>query len=123
MRKILLVFLALSGIAWGAPLVDGVATPEAHEAVKTLTERGIVRGYPNSLYKGDRPMSRYELTQLLDQLNRYMETGESKSASTQEIRALTSSAKALQKQLDEQGGRADMSEQQIRDLESRAEDR
>lgn len=123
MRKTLLIFLALSGSALAAPLVDGVATPEAHEAVKTLTERGIVKGYPDSLYKGDRPMTRYELTQLLDKLNRYMETGESKSASHQDIRALNNSARALQKQLDELGGRADMSEEQIRDLDARNENR
>lgn len=45
----------------------------AADSVKTLAESGILRGYPDGTYKGDRPVTRYELAVALDGMIRFMQ--------------------------------------------------
>jgi len=66
MRKVLSFVLVLSlvlgsfGMAFAAPLSD-IAGEKSEEAVKVLTELGVVSGYPDGTYKPDQVVTRAEM--------------------------------------------------------------
>ena len=65
MRRLfsILCCLLLCWCAWAAPLPTG--NPQAQDAVALLREWGLVDGYPDQSFKGDRAVSRYEAAMLL----------------------------------------------------------
>jgi hypothetical protein len=62
-------------------LSDIRPTDWAYSAIQTLRERyGVMQGYPDGTFQGDRPLNRYEfavvLNQILDKIKEQLETGE-----------------------------------------------
>lgn len=65
----LLLIMSIPGAALSAddsaqpetPFTDIPAGHWAMDAVKELTDKGIVQGYPGSEFKGNQPITRYEL--------------------------------------------------------------
>lgn len=79
MKKLLT--LMVFGLAFGIAQMSSAATlvdvPQGHwaaDAVQKLTDAGLIQGYPDSTFKGDRPMTRYEyaliVSRLLDLIDR-----------------------------------------------------
>jgi len=45
----------------------------AADSVQKLADKGIVKGYPDNTYKGDKPVTRYELAATLQRMIEYIE--------------------------------------------------
>ena len=73
MRKLLLSLLAClvlgSSVAWAGTAYDDVSTDHwAYNALDYLTHRGVLEGYPDGFFKGDRTLTRYEFAQAIARL-------------------------------------------------------
>src|SRR5271170_404062 len=55
---------ASSDVAQAGPLSDVPLNSWAYDAVDQLAKDGIIKGYPDGTYKGNRPMTRYEVAVL-----------------------------------------------------------
>jgi hypothetical protein len=68
----LVAALALPALTWAAVTDDVPFDHWAYDAVQTLVDKGIIVGYPDGLFRGDRAMTRYEfamaIARLLDNL-------------------------------------------------------
>lgn len=104
MRKIL-IFLLLIGLpATAAPLFPDV--PDQHwvqDAVAKLAARGLVEGYPDGTFKGDRATSRWELAMMVARLLQKMEGRHSTFATRAELQEIGKLAEALREELDALG--------------------
>ena len=60
------------------PFRDVPANHWAYQAVQQLSADGLVQGYPNGTFRGDRPLTRYEMAVII---NRAVNAVESKMAS------------------------------------------
>ena len=57
------------GAAWAASAYDDVPTDHwAYNALDYLTQRGVLEGYPDGFFKGDRTLTRYEFAQAIARL-------------------------------------------------------
>lgn len=73
MRKFLAMLLAaallFTGIAWADGAYDDVSTDHwAYGALDYLTSHGVIEGYPDGFFKGDRTLTRYEFAQAIARL-------------------------------------------------------
>ncbi|OUC15652.1 MAG: hypothetical protein B0A82_05645 [Alkalinema sp. CACIAM 70d] len=80
-----LVDPALSQLPLVSELSDIQPSDWAYKAVKTLVERyGIVVGYPDGTFRGNRPINRYEfaaiLSQLRDRIEQFIEESQNEGA-------------------------------------------
>jgi len=70
MKKILylaafIMFLLCNLPAFADPFSDVPSGHWSYDAVQILEEKGLVEGYPDGLFKGDRPMTRYEMAMVV----------------------------------------------------------
>lgn len=66
MKKHFVIGFGLAGLAAHAVAQSDVPQGHwAHEAVEALTKSGILTGYPDGAFRGDRAVTRYELAQVL----------------------------------------------------------
>jgi len=79
MRK--LFVLAVFGLAFGiaqmasaAALVDVPSGHWAEDAVQRLVDSGLIEGYPDGTFKGDRPMTRYEYAMVVDRMMKKLDS-------------------------------------------------
>lgn len=73
MRLLIAALLACmvlgGGVAWAASAYDDVPRDHwAYNALDYLTERGVLEGYPDGFFKGDRTLTRYEFAQAIARL-------------------------------------------------------
>ena len=81
MKKILAI-AAVAALSAGVsayaanPFSDVTPNDWAYQAVESLSEQGVVEGYPDGTFKGERNITRYEMAQIIarmlakeDQLN------------------------------------------------------
>lgn len=72
MKKVLILtaFLLTFAVsyAYSVTLVDVPSGHWAEDAVKKLVDAGLIEGYPDGTYKGDRPMTRYEYAMVVARL-------------------------------------------------------
>jgi len=76
MKKILVAFvlvLALAIPALANPFVDVPLNHWAYDAVQTLAAKGVVIGYPDGTFGGNRALTRYEFAQAIARALAYME--------------------------------------------------
>lgn len=62
MKRILSLFIAfllLSSVTYANPFSDVPKSHWAYEAVNKLSEKGLISGYPDGSFKGEKPVSRY----------------------------------------------------------------
>lgn len=71
-------------------LYDDVPTNHwAYESVKSLTEKGLLQGFPNGTFKGDKPMTRYNFAVVIDRmLKRYNELSENGGINSKDMKSL-----------------------------------
>lgn len=54
--------------AFGQPFADTPANHWAYEAFTQLAAKGLIQGYPDGTFKGDRTMTRYEMAMVVARL-------------------------------------------------------
>lgn len=60
--------VSLLGAGGAAGFRDVPSDLAAAHAVRTLAEAGIVTGYPDGTFRGERPITRYEMALMLDRM-------------------------------------------------------
>ncbi|MCA9796328.1 MAG: S-layer homology domain-containing protein, partial [Candidatus Eremiobacteraeota bacterium] len=114
-----LVFL-LGQVSLAAPLFPDV--PDAHwarDAVSALAAKGLVEGYPDGTFKGDRAASRWEVAMIVARLLAKMEQAHATFATKAELEELRKLADALREELDALGVRVTNLEEQTERLDKR----
>ena len=110
-------------VAQANPLMDVPLTSWAYDAVNQLAKDGIIKGYPDGTFKGNRPMTRYEAAVLayraVDMLEAQITAGKAveradmdaanklMAAFGNELKAVERHIDALQKQTDALGTKVD----------------
>ena len=118
MKRVLLLGLLLSVPSWSAPLVDINHSTQARDATATLQARGLLQGYPDNTTKGDRAMSRYEVSKILDRLDQLLQSQETGLAPKSDVKTVKESVQTLMRSLDELGGRVSQDERETEVLDN-----
>ena len=84
-----------------------------------LAAKGLVEGYPDGTFKGDRSASRWETAMVVARLLAKMEQGHATFASQAELREIHKLAEALREELDALGVRVDNLEESVGRLDRR----
>lgn len=116
----LLLLLAVAFPAWAAPVLPDV--PEAHwarDAVASLVARGLIEGYPDGTWKGDRAASRWEMALLLARLLARAEQDHATFATLRDREEIRKLATALGEELEALGVRTTALEQSAARLDRR----
>lgn len=119
-KRSLVGALLLSGLAGAAPLFPDV--PDNHwagDAVAALAAKGLVEGYPDGTFKGDRSASRWEVAMIVARLLARMEQEHATFASKAELDELRKLVNALREELDALGVRVDNLEENVASLDKR----
>lgn len=109
--------------ATAAPLFPDV--PEGHwarDAVAALAARGLVEGYPDGTFKGDRSATRWELALMVARLLARLEAEQATLATRTELAEVSKLAVALREELDALGVRLATLEEQAGRLEQRVQE-
>lgn len=117
---VLTLCFTLSWPAYAAPLFPDV--PENHwakDAVAALAAKGLVEGYPDGTFKGDRSASRWETAMIVARLLAKMEQEHATFATKAELDELRKLVNALREELDALGVRVDNLEEQVGLLDQR----
>lgn len=120
MRGVIFILLALALVcpSWGAPLNEP-GDRQAVEAVKLLQEWGLIEGYPDGSFRGERAMSRYEVAILIARALARLETQHAELASRSELAELHRLAEAFRSELEALGVRVDNLEESVARLDKR----
>lgn len=114
------VAATLSAPALAAPLFPDV--PDNHwatDAVKTLAAKGIIEGYPDGTFKGDRASTRWELAMIIARLLAKMEQSHATFATKAELDEVQRLTDALRQELDSLGVRVNKLEEHVAKLDER----
>jgi len=117
---VLTLSLMLSWPAFAAPLFPDV--PESHwakDAVAALAAKGLVEGYPDGTFKGDRSASRWETAMIVARLLAKMEQEHATFATKAELDELRKLVNALREELDALGVRVDNLEENVDRIDKR----
>ena len=112
--------LGVAAPAFAAPLFPDV--PENHwarDAVATLAAKGIVEGYPDGTFKGDRNATRWEVAMIVARLLGQMEQEHATFATKAELAELQKLVDALRSELDALGARVGTLEDKVENLDLR----
>ncbi|HEX4835844.1 MAG TPA: S-layer homology domain-containing protein, partial [bacterium] len=63
-----LAFILVAPAAFAQPFADVPTNHWAYDAIAELAAKGIVEGYPDGTFKGDRAMTRYEMAMVVARL-------------------------------------------------------
>jgi S-layer family protein len=120
---ILFYIFFLTGLLQAAPLFPDVPDPHwAGDAVAALAAAGLVEGYPDGTFKGDRAVSRWELAQIVARLLSRMENEESSFAHRAELEQVQALARELRPELEALSVRVDVLETNTKLLDQRVEE-
>ncbi|MEW6278896.1 MAG: S-layer homology domain-containing protein [Candidatus Eremiobacterota bacterium] len=116
----LLVWSWLGGVAWAAPLFQDLPPDRwAVDAVRSLAERGLLEGFPDGTFKGDRAASRYEVAMLVARLLARMERAHGQFATRAELDQIGKLAEAYREELEALGVRVERLEHHAERLDAR----
>jgi len=106
------VLLAFSAPAFAAinPFMDVPMNSWAYDAVAQLASKGILSGYPDGLYKGRQPMTRYEAASMVARALAYVDMTK---ASKQDVDMLKRLVVEFKDELDALGVRVDALERDM----------
>jgi len=119
--------LMLTVAAWAASAYDDVPTDHwAYNALDYLTERGVLEGYPDGFFKGDRTLTRYEFAQAIARLLDTIQTGnwdEQIKIMAETLRAEFSDQLAeISRQVNELGTKVQDLDTKVGDLQGQVDD-
>ncbi|MCE7874048.1 S-layer homology domain-containing protein [bacterium CPR1] len=83
---------------------EEAAPPWAQEAVKTLRAQGIMRGYLDGSLHGSQAITRYELVELLDRVERQDQGLHDQAVSRESLQELEQVVNRTRQSMDELGG-------------------
>ncbi|MGE0490420.1 MAG: S-layer homology domain-containing protein [Vulcanimicrobiota bacterium] len=116
--SVLLFAMALP--AMSAPLFPDV--PDNHwakDAVAALAAKGLVEGYPDGTFKGDRAATRWEVAMIVARLLAKMEQAHATFATKAELEELRKLVNALREELDALGVRVTNLEEKVSRIDKR----
>lgn len=119
-RKIVAWLCLLTFSVQAAPLFPDV--PDAHwakDAVAALAAKGLVEGYPDGTFKGDRAASRWEVAMIVARLLAKMEQAHATFATKAELEEIRKLTNALREELDALGVRVTNLEENVSRLDKR----
>jgi hypothetical protein len=119
-RKLLAGVLLMTGLASAAPLFPDLPDDHwARDAVASLAAKGLLEGYPDGTFKGDRSASRWETAMMVARLLARMEQEHATFATRAELQELRKLVEALRQELAALGVRVDNLEQGVSALDKR----
>ena len=119
-QKSLLAMLLIGQLGGAAPAEPA---PEwAQDAVDTLQQRGIIKGYPDGSVEGSRATSRNELAELLERFDQRRLQEESQFAPRSDLDALRQEAQSTLDDTNNVGTRVDNLEQNTDQIQQRRDE-
>jgi len=125
----LVLFLAMPVMA--EPFADVPQGHWSYDSVQLLQEKGLVEGYPDGLFKGDRAMTRYEMAMVVARVIAKLQEVEAKIpppvdlspyATKQDLEAIDKLIKEFKGELDALGVRVNNIEDSLGKLTARVEE-
>ncbi len=111
--------LALGQGASATPFSDVPANHWAYQAIQSLAADGLVEGYPDGKFKGDRPLTRYEMAVLVARVIAKLQANGAGYASKADLDKLQKLIDALKDELDALGVRVTNLEDALDALDKR----
>jgi len=122
MRKLCLTFLILAATlrpALAAPMFPDVPDMWAKDAVAQLAAKGVLEGYPDGTFKGDRAATRYEVAMIVARLLSKMEQEMATFATRTDLDDLRKVIGSIREELDALGVRVQNLEDNVTKLDKR----
>ncbi len=101
------------------PLADVPANHWAYQAIASLAADGLIDGYPDGAFKGDRPLTRYEMAVIVARVIAKVEATGAGTASKADLDKLQKLIDALKDELDALGVRVTNLEDAVASLDRR----
>ena len=111
--------MALGQGASATPFSDVPANHWAYQAIQSLAADGLVEGYPDGKFKGDRPLTRYEMAVLVARVIAKLQANGAGYASKADLDKLQKLIDALKDELDSLGVRVTNLEDALDALDKR----
>ena len=111
--------LALGKGASATPFSDVPANHWAYQAIQSLAADGLVEGYPDGKFKGDRPLTRYEMAVIVARVIAKLQANGAGYASKADLDKLQKLIDALKDELDSLGVRVTNLEDALDALDKR----
>jgi hypothetical protein len=111
--------VALGQVATATPFSDVPANHWAYQAIQSLAADGLVEGYPDGKFKGDRPLTRYEMAVLVARVIAKLQANGAGYASKADLDKLQKLIDALKDELDSLGVRVTNLEDALDALDKR----
>jgi len=111
--------VAMGQGASATPFSDVPANHWAYQAIQSLAADGLVEGYPDGKFKGDRPLSRYEMAVLVARVIAKVQANGAGYASKADLDKLQKLIDALKDELDSLGVRVTNVEDALDALDKR----
>ena len=107
------------GAALATPFSDVPANHWAYQYIQSLAADGIIDGYPNGKFKGDRPLTRYEMATVVARVIAKLQENTGKGPSKEDLDKLQKLIDALKDELDALGVRVTNLEDSLDALDKR----
>ena len=114
-----LVFAGLPSRAPATPFADVPANHWAYAAIASLAADGLIEGYPDGSFKGDRPLTRYEMAAIVARVVARIQALGAGTASKTDLDKLQKLIDALKDELDALGVRVTTVEDAVAALDRR----
>jgi len=120
MKKLLALVAVFALVAFAAPafaanpFVDVPMNHWAYDAISQLAAKGIIQGYPDGTYRGNHPMTRYEMSMLVA---RALATVDMEKASKEDVEMLKKLVVEFKDELQALGVRVDALDERVAVLE------
>ena len=120
MKKIVALVAVAALVAFAAPalaanpFMDVPMNSWAYDAVSQLAASGVISGYPDGTYKGNQPMTRYEMASVVA---RALATVDMNKASKQDVEMLKKLVVEFKDELDALGVKVDSLDSRVAVLE------
>ncbi len=120
MRRSLLSLLLLSQVGQG--VMAEPAPTWATDAVQTLEERQLIKGYPSHAESSDRPMTRDEMAELLNRVDVQRVEEDSATASKPELKTVQDEVSGIREDIEAMNTRTEELERDEDQLKERQSD-
>ena len=127
-KKLAVILAVLFAIAILAPAIAGPLFPDvpaehwARDAVANLAAKGLLEGYPDGTFKGDRAATRWEMAMLVARFLAKMEQEHATFASKADLEELQNLVNSLKDELAALGVRVGKLEDKVGDIDKRVVD-
>ncbi len=111
--------VAVPALVRATPFADVPSNHWAYEAIASLAADGLIDGYPDGSFKGDRPLSRYEMAAIVARVVAKIEAEGARTASKADLDKLQKLMNALKDELDALGVRMTTLEDAVASLDRR----